>query len=78
MQCRVVVVQRRQRNIQKKRDARAELLFCSSKPIKRIASLSFPLSSTSSLLKLPTGTQTVRERYSVTKGFFSGEPFQMT
>ena len=29
----VVVVQRRQRNVQKKRDARAKLLFCLSKPI---------------------------------------------
>ena len=29
----VVVVQRRQRNVQKKRDARAKLLFCQSKPI---------------------------------------------
>ena len=36
----------------KKRDARAELLFCQSKPI---AFLPFSLTSPSSLLKLPSG-----------------------
>ena len=46
----VVVGQRRQRNVQKKRDARAKLLFCQSKPI---AFLPFSLPSPSSLLKLP-------------------------
>ena len=46
----VVVVQRRQRNVQKKRDARVKLLFCQSKPI---AFLPFSLQSPSSLLKLP-------------------------
>ena len=29
----VVVVQRRQRNVQKKRDARSKMMFCQSKPI---------------------------------------------
>ena len=29
----VVVVREQQRNVQKKRDARAEVLFCKSKPI---------------------------------------------
>ena len=29
----VIVVRRQQRNVQKKRDARAEVLFCKSKPI---------------------------------------------
>ena len=37
----------------KKRDARAKLLFCQSKPI---AFLQFSLASPSSLLKLPTIT----------------------
>ena len=46
----VVAGQRRQRNEQKKRDTRAKLLFCQSKPI---AFLPFSLSSASSLLKLP-------------------------
>ena len=46
----VVVGQRRQRNVQKKRDARAKLLFCLSKPI---AFLPFSLPSASSFLKLP-------------------------
>ena len=46
----VVVVQRRQRNVQKKRDARAKLLFSLSKPI---ACSPFSLPSPSSLLKLP-------------------------
>ena len=49
----VDIVQWRQRNIQmyKKRDARAELLFCQSKPI----AFNWPVSLTSpsSLLKLP-------------------------
>ena len=35
----VEVVQRRQRNVQKKRDARAKLLFCQSKPIAFLPSL---------------------------------------
>ena len=47
----VVVVQWRQRNVQKKRDARAELLFCSSKPI---AFLTFSFLSPLSFVKLPT------------------------
>ena len=46
----VVVVKQRQRNVQKKRDARAKLLFCQSKPI---ACLPSSLPSPSSLLKLP-------------------------
>ena len=46
----VVVGQRRQRNVQKKRDARAKLLFCLSKPI---AFLPFSLPSASSFLRLP-------------------------
>ena len=45
----VVVVKQRQRNVQKKRDARAKLLFCQSNPI---AFLPFSLPSPSSLLKL--------------------------
>ena len=45
----VVVGQRRQRNVQKKRDARAKLLFCQSKPI---ALSPFSLMSPLSLLKL--------------------------
>ena len=46
----VVVVQRRQRNVQKKqRDARAKLLFCQSKPT---AFLPLLLTSPLSLLKL--------------------------
>ena len=45
----VVVVQRRQRNVQKKHDARAKLLFCLSKPI---FFLPFSLPSSSSLRKL--------------------------
>ena len=50
-QSHVVVVQRRQRKVHKvKRDARAELLFCQSKPI---AFLPFLLPSSSSFLKLP-------------------------
>ena len=43
----VVVVQRRQRNVQKKRDARAKLLFCLSKPTSFL-----PFSLPSSLRKL--------------------------
>ena len=35
----LVVVQRRQRNVPKKRDARAKLLFCLSKPIAFFADL---------------------------------------
>ena len=46
----VVVVQRRQRNAHKKRDARAKVLFSQSKPI---AFLPSSLTSPSSLLKLP-------------------------
>ena len=46
----VVVGQRRQRNVQKKRDARAKLLFLLIKPI---AFLPFSLPYASSLLKLP-------------------------
>ena len=50
-QSHVVVVQRRQRKVHKvKRDARAELLFCQSKPI---VLLPFLLPSSSSFLKLP-------------------------
>ena len=45
-----VVVQLRQRKVQKKRDARAKLLFCES---TLIAFLPFSLPSPSSLLKLP-------------------------
>ena len=52
----VVVAQRRQRNVQKKCDARAELLFCQSKPIVFLSFLS--LSSSSSLLKLPSESLT--------------------
>ena len=44
----VVVVQRRQRNVQKKRDAPAKFLFCQSKPIGLL-----PFSSPSSSLKIP-------------------------
>ena len=51
----VVVAQRRQRNVQKKCDARAELLFCQSKPI---VFLSFLSPSSSSLLKLPSESLT--------------------
>ena len=53
----VVVVQRlrRQRNVQKKRDARAKLLFCQS---KLNAFLPFSLPSPSSLLKLPNRPKT--------------------
>ena len=46
----VSVLQGRLRNAQKKRDARAKLLFCHSKPI---VFLPFSLLSPSSLLKLP-------------------------
>ena len=46
----VVVVQRRQRNVQKKRDISAMLLFCQSKPY---CFMPFSLMSPSSLLKLP-------------------------
>ena len=46
----VVVVQRRLRNVHKKRDARAKLLFCQSQPI---GFLPFSLPSPSSLHKLP-------------------------
>ena len=46
----VVVVQRRQRNVKNKCDARAKLLFCQSEPI---AFLPFSLTSPSSLPKLP-------------------------
>ena len=46
----VVVVQRRQSNVQKKRDAQGKLLFRLSKPI---AFFPFSLSSPSSLLKFP-------------------------
>ena len=46
----VVVVQRRQRNVQKMRDARAKLFFCQSKPT---GFLPFLLPSQSSLLKFP-------------------------
>ena len=49
----VAVVQRLQRNVQKRRDARAKLLFCQS---KSIAFLPFPLPSPLLLLKLPTVT----------------------
>ena len=45
----IVVVQWRQRNVQKKRDTRAKLLFCQSKPI---AFLPSSLTSPSSLHKL--------------------------
>ena len=48
----VVVVQRRLRNVQKKRAARAKLLFCLSKPIVFLP-FSLPSPSSSSLLKLP-------------------------
>ena len=50
----VVVVQRRLRNVQKKRDARAKLLFSLS---KLIAFLPFALPSPSSLLELPKSEQ---------------------
>ena len=46
----VVVVQRRQRNVQKMRDARAQLFLCQSKPT---GFLPFLLPSPSSLLKFP-------------------------
>ena len=51
----VVVVQRRLRGVQKKRDARAKLLFCQSKPIGLL------LFSLPSLLKLPNITEAVDE-----------------
>ena len=46
----VAVVQRRQRKVQKMRDARAKLFFCQSKPT---GFLPFLLPSPSSLLKFP-------------------------
>ena len=46
----VVIVQRRQKNVQKKRDARAKLLFYQS---QAVAFLPFSLTSPSSLPKLP-------------------------
>ena len=49
-------MQRQQRNVQKKRDARAKLLFCLSKPISFLP-FSLP-SSSSSLGKLPIVPQT--------------------
>ena len=52
----VVVVQQRQKNVPKKRDARAKL-FCYSKPI---AFLPFSVPSPSSLLKLPNMDWTCR------------------
>jgi len=48
----VVVVQRQERNVQKKRDARAKLLFCQSKPIAFLP-FSWTLTTPSSLLELP-------------------------
>ena len=51
----VLVVQRRQRNVQKKRDARAKLLFCQSIPIGLF------LFSLPSLLKLPNVTEALDE-----------------
>ena len=50
----VVVVQWRQRNVQKKRDARAELLFCL---FKLLLFLTFSLSSPSWHLKVPNDSQ---------------------
>ena len=55
----VVVVQRRLRNVQKKRDARAKSLFCLSKPIAFFPS---PLPSPSLLLKLPNRELKIRRR----------------
>ena len=73
----VVLVQRRQRSVQKKKgDARARLLFCQSKPY---CFLPFSLMSPSSLLKLPnelatsTGPEIAAEIQPMESASFDGK-----